>query len=309
MSRPAVQRRPQHRCDITHFDRLGRVTYRETALIGIWYSSHRDRARREGSMSAVRNVARERLLRGELSLGLGLRLARTVDIAKMLKTCDYDWLFLDLEHSTMSIDTAAQISVAALDAGIAPLVRVPVGEYGLATRLLDGGALGIVMPHVDTPDQAREVVAHLKYPPLGHRSVAGALVQVEFKPMKAGELTSVLNTATLITVMIETPQAVENADAIAAIPGVDALLIGTNDLAMEMNIPGDFANPRIVAAYDAVIAACRKHDKFPGMGGVYNEELMRRYIGAGMRMILSGGDGGMLMQAATQRSAFLRGCL
>src|SRR5271170_7415620 len=97
----------------------------------------------------LRNVARERLQRGELSLGLGLRQARTVDIAKVLKSCDYDWLFIDLEHNTMSIDTAAQIAVAALDTGIAPLVRVAEGQYWLATRALDGGALGIVMPHVD----------------------------------------------------------------------------------------------------------------------------------------------------------------
>ncbi|HEX9464762.1 MAG TPA: aldolase/citrate lyase family protein [Alphaproteobacteria bacterium] len=260
-------------------------------------------------MTALRNVARERLERGELSIGLGLRMARTVDIAKALKTCGYDWLFIDLEHNTMSIDTAGQIAVAALDSGIAPLVRVPSRQYWMATRALDGGALGIVMPHVDTDEEAREVVDHLRYPPAGHRSVAGSLPQVDFKAMKIGELTSTLNAATLITVMVETPQAVENVDAIAAVPGVDAVLIGTNDLAMEMGIPGDFANPRIVGAYERVIAACQKHGKFPGMGGVYNEDLMRRFIAMGMRMILAGGDTGMMMQAATQRSVFLRNCL
>lgn len=260
-------------------------------------------------MTTLRNVARERLERGELSLGVGLRQARGVEIAKILKTCGYDWLFIDLEHSTLSLDMAAQISVAALDAGIAPLARVPQGEFALATRVLDGGALGIVMPHVNTPDEARASVAHLKYPPVGHRSVAGALAHFDFKSIETGELTATLNAATLLVVMIETPQAVENAEAIAAVPGIDALLIGTNDLAMEMGLPGDFANPRVVSAYETVVAACRKHGKFPGMGGVYNEPLLRRFIGLGMRLILSGGDTAMLMQAATQRSTFLRGCL
>lgn len=260
-------------------------------------------------MTELRNIARERLARGELSLGLGIRLMRGVEIAKILKTCGYDWLFIDLEHSTLSLDTAAQMSVAALDAGIAPLVRVPEGEFSIASRALDGGALGIVMPHVDTPEAARAVVSHLKYPPAGHRSVAGALAQFDFRAMKSADLTAAANAATLIVVMLETPQAIANAEAIAAVPGVDALLIGTNDLSAEMGIPGDFANPRVVSAYEAVIAACRKHGKFPGMGGVYNEDLMRRYIGLGMRLILSGGDTGMLMQAATQRSTFLRGCL
>jgi 2-keto-3-deoxy-L-rhamnonate aldolase RhmA len=165
------------------------------------------------------------------------------------------------------------------------------------------------MPHVDTAEEAREVVDHLRYPPAGHRSVAGSLPQMDFKPMKIGETTTVLNAATLITVMVETPQSVENVDAIAAVPGVDAILIGTNDLAMEMGIPGDFTNPRIAAAYEKVIAACKKHGKFPGMGGVYAEDLMRRYIAMGMRMILAGGDTGMMMQGATQRAVFLRNCL
>jgi 4-hydroxy-2-oxoheptanedioate aldolase len=260
-------------------------------------------------MVELRNVARERLERGELSLGLGIRFARGVEIAKILKTCGYDWLFIDLEHGTLSLDTAAQMSVAALDAGIAPLVRVPEGQYSMATRILDGGALGIVVPHVDTADMAREVVSHLKYPPLGHRSVAGTSAHFDFRPLKVGELATAANAATLVVVMIETPAAVANADAIAAVPGVDALLIGTNDLAMEMGLPGDFANPRIAGAYETVISACKKHGKFPGMGGVYGEDLMRRYIGLGMRFILSGGDTGMLMQAATQRSTFLRACL
>jgi 4-hydroxy-2-oxoheptanedioate aldolase len=127
--------------------------------------------------------------------------------------------------------------------------------------------------------------------------------------MKTGELTVALNAATLITVMIETPQAVANAEAIAAVPGVDALLIGTNDLAAEMGITGDLGHARIATAYETVIAACRQHGKFPGMGGVYAEDLMRRYVALGMRMILSGGDLAMLMQAATQRAGFLRGCL
>lgn len=259
-------------------------------------------------MTELRNIARQRLERGELSLGLGIRFSRSVEIAKILKTCGYDWLFIDLEHGTLSLDTAAQMSVAALDAGIAPLVRVPEGEYSMATRILDGGALGIVMPHVDSPEAARDLVAHLKYPPLGRRSVAGTSAHFDFKALKVGELAQAANAATLLVVMIETPEAVAQADAIAAVPGVDALLIGTNDLAMEMGIPGDFANPRIAGAYETVISACKKHGKFPGMGGVYQEDLMRRYIALGMRFILSGGDTGMLMQAATQRSAFLRGC-
>src|SRR6185437_3664802 len=126
-------------------------------------------------MDELRNPARERLAKGELALGLGIRLVRTVEIARLMKTCGFDWLFLDLEHGVMALDQASEISIAALDAGIAPIVRVPRGQYDMAARALDGGAWGIVMPHVDTAEEAAAMVAHLKYPPEGRRSSGGVL--------------------------------------------------------------------------------------------------------------------------------------
>ena len=118
----------------------------------------------------VRNVAREKLEQGQLSLGVGVRMTRSVEIAKAMAVAGFDWLFLDMEHGVMSLEACAQISTAALDAGIAPIARVPNGEYAIATRALDNGALGIVVPHVDTAAEAREIVNRLKYPPVGHRS-------------------------------------------------------------------------------------------------------------------------------------------
>ena len=257
-------------------------------------------------METVQNPARERLERGELSLGVGVRIAKTVEIAKAMKTAGFDWLFIDLEHGALSIDTAAQIAVAALDAGIAPIARVPNGEFSMATRLLDNGALGIVIPHVDTAEEARDVVDKLKYPPVGHRSVGGALPQLDFRTVKIADLTKSLNAATLTVVMLETPKAIENAEAIAAVPGIDVLLIGTNDLCAEMGIPGHFNNARVVAAYERTIAACRAHGKWAGMGGIYDEQIMPRYIEKGVRFVLGGADLSFMLGAATRRTSFLR---
>jgi 4-hydroxy-2-oxoheptanedioate aldolase len=254
----------------------------------------------------VNNPARARLERGELSLGVGVRAARTVDIAKMMKSCGFDWLFIDLEHGTMSLEFATTIAVAALDTGIAPIVRVPFMQHHMATRALDGGALGIVMPHVDTPEQARDIADHLKYPPVGHRSVAGGQAIFDFKPIKIADLIEAANAATLVIVMLETPTAIANAEKIAAVPGIDVLLIGTNDLAAEMGIPGDFGNERIAAAYETTIAACRKHGKYPGMAGVYSEDLLKRYVGMGMQLALAGNDVGFLMAAGTERAGKVR---
>ncbi len=257
-------------------------------------------------MAAIRNAAREKLEKGELSLGCGVRMMRSVEVGVAMKSAGFDWLFIDCEHGTMSLDAAAQIAVAALDAGIAPIVRVPNGEYSMATRVLDNGALGIVMPHVDTADEAAEVVQKLKYPPVGHRSMGGIGPHYSLRTAKSAEAASALNAANLTVVMLETPKAIANADAIAAVPGVDVLLIGTNDLCAEMGIHGDFGNAMIAEAYQAMIAACKRHIKFPGMAGIYNEELMARYIGLGARFILSGNDAAFLTASATARAGALR---
>ncbi|MCH9675971.1 MAG: aldolase [Gammaproteobacteria bacterium] len=257
----------------------------------------------------VRNVAKERLEAGELAVGVGLRQARSVDIGKIMKTSGFDWLFIDMEHNSMSIDTAVQISVAAQDAGCTPIVRVPGYQHFHATRALDGGAQGIVVPHVDTASVAAEMVSNTRYPPVGHRSVTGALPQVDFASHPLGEVTAALNDATLLVVMVETPDAVANVDAIAATPGIDVILVGASDLSMEMGIPGQVGDPKIVAAMEAVTAACKKHGKYAGLGGVYDETLMKQYVQMGMRFILGGNDIALMMAAAKERSSFLRGCL
>ncbi len=257
----------------------------------------------------LKNAALERLEAGDLALGVGIRQARTVDIAPMMKAAGYDWLFLDLEHNSMDLDTAVQISVAALGAGIAPIARVPAGQFWLATRLLDGGALGIVMPHVDTAEEAREIARRYKYPPLGQRSIAGGLPHLGYRPAALAETCAAINRATLLVVMLESARGIANAAEIAATPGIDSLLIGTNDLTLELGIPGQLGEERIVAAYRTVIDACRAHGKYAGLGGVYDEVVARRYIEMGTRLILTGSDNGFLASAASARAKLVKSWL
>lgn len=258
-------------------------------------------------MVSIRNVAKDKLEAGDIALGVGLRQARTVDTAKIMKECGFDWLFIDMEHGTMDLDTAVQISVAAQPVGITPIVRVPGFQHYHATRILDGGAQGIVVPHVDDVATAKQMVANCKYPPVGHRSVAGNMPQLDFARVPMGEATEAINASTLLVVMLETPQAIANADAIAAVDGVDALLIGTNDLCMELGIPGQLDHKKVAESYEAMVAACRKHNKHPGMGGVYSTPLMKRYIDIGARLILAGGDLPLMMDGAKARVQALRG--
>lgn len=258
-------------------------------------------------MSAYPNHTKRQLAAGKLALGMGVRVSRTVDIATVAKTCGFDWLFIDMEHNSMGVDTAAQMAMASLAVGISPIVRVPGKEHHHASRLLDAGAQGIVVPHVDTVEEAERAVAYCRYPPVGHRSLMGVLPQFAFKNMAAGESTRIANDETLVIVMLESPEAIARADAIAAVPGLDVILIGTNDLCAEMGIPGEFGHAKVEDAYRKVIAACAKHGKHPGMGGVYEPKLMEKYIGLGMRFILSGADLSFLMAGARERATLLHG--
>jgi len=257
----------------------------------------------------MKNIAKEKILNNELCLGVGLRQSRTVDIGKIMATSGYDWLFIDMEHNSMDIDIASQISVAAQDAGITPIVRVPDFAHHHATRVLDCGAMGVVFPHVENADIAKKLVSYCLYPPKGHRSMTGVLPQLDFKQQPIADVAITINKNMLIVIMLESPEAIDNVYSIAAIEGVDVLLIGTNDLCMEMGIPGDYSNPKVKDAYIKVIKACKKYGKTPGMGGVYNEELMSEYIKMGMKFILYGSDLSFMMQSASQRSNKLRSFL
>src|SRR5574341_62258 len=232
-------------------------------------------------MASISNPVRTRLATGQLALDMGL--------------------------NSMGIDVAAQIAVACHDAGVAPLVRVPGYEHYLATRLLDAGAMGIVFPHVDSAEHARALVANCKYPPQGHRSLGGPVAQLGFRPHPRAESTALVNKETLLVMMLETPAAVDRADTIAAVDGVDVLLIGTNDLTLEMGIPGKYDDPRVARAYETVVAACTRHGKYPGMGGIYDHPTMEKYITAGARFILCGSDLSFIMAGGQARADYLRG--
>ena len=257
-------------------------------------------------MTTSPNPARAGLANGDTVLGFGVRLTRTIEVVNLVAACGYDWLFIDLEHAPTSVETAADLCTAALAAGIAPLARMSEADYSTAARMLDAGAWGILMPHIERAADAREMVKRLKFPPHGHRSVSYSMPQLGFKAMNQAEAVQRFNDEMLLVAMIESAEAVTHADEIAAVSGIDALFVGTNDLAMDLGIPGDVGHPKITAAYENVIAACQRHHKWPGMGGVYGEEALRRYIGMGMKLVLGGTDMALLLDSATQRAELIR---
>jgi 2-keto-3-deoxy-L-rhamnonate aldolase RhmA len=258
-------------------------------------------------MAIVENQALRKLRTGELALGFGVHHLRTAAAPALAAAAGFDWLFIDTEHGAFSVQEATQICLAALATGITPIVRVCSDAIDEGTRALDNGAMGIVVPHVSTAKQARRIAEAFRYPPLGHRSWGGPPAIYGFRAPPAAEAQAAINAEILVCAMIETPEAVENAREIAAVEGIDALMIGTSDLSAEMGVSGEIGHERVQKAYADVAAACRKEKKFLGMGGVYDERWAAHYIGLGAHFILGGGDHGFIVGAGAARSAFLRG--
>jgi 2-keto-3-deoxy-L-rhamnonate aldolase RhmA len=257
-------------------------------------------------MAIVANTTKRKMAEGGVALGFGVHHLRTSAVPLLAAATGHDWLFIDTEHGAFSVQEATQLCIAALPTGITPIVRVCAGALDEGTRALDNGALGIVVPHVDTAKQAKRISEAFHYPPAGHRSWGGPPAVYGYLPPASVEAQRVVNAEILTVVMIESPEAVANAGEIAAVDGVDVLLIGTSDLTAELGISGQLGHKKVIDAYAKVGAACAKAGKVLGMGGVYDRENAARYIGMGARFILSGADHSYIMTGAAARTAFLR---
>jgi 4-hydroxy-2-oxoheptanedioate aldolase len=253
----------------------------------------------------IRNSVKERLARGEVASSMTVRLTRSIEIARLAATAGFDSLYVDLEHSSLSLETTSQICIAALNVGIAPFVRVP--QLEMVGRILDGGALGIIVPDVRTMGQAREAVKAAKYPPLGERGFATALPHFDFRSPPAREAYPALDAATMVIVQFESAEAIDNAEAIFAVDGVDMALFGTNDLTADLGIPGDYESPKVRDAYARAIAAAKKHGKHVGVGGLGAQpKLIAEFVKMGARYVSTGTDLGFLLSAATAQAKQVR---
>jgi 2-keto-3-deoxy-L-rhamnonate aldolase RhmA len=255
------------------------------------------------------NKTKQKLQKNELALGFGVHHLRTSATAMLAAASDHDWLFIDMEHGALSPHEASQICIAALPTGITPIVRICADALDEGTRCLDNGALGVIVPHVDTVARAREIAHAYRYPPLGHRSWGGPPAVFGFQAPGNAEAQAALNKAVLVIAMVESPEAVKNAKDIAAVDGIDGLLIGTSDLTAELGISGQIGHAKVTEAYEICAAACKAAGKTLGMGGVYDQENATRYIKLGARMILSGSDHNYLLAGAKARSEVLRKAL
>jgi len=220
------------------------------------------------------------------------------EIAYILAAAGMDFLMIDLEHSPASMESVQNIARSARAAGMVPLARVTENEYPFIARVLDMGMMGVMVPRVETADQARRVVRCAKYPPQGERGFGARGVITDYEPVSAGQIVNWVNEHTLVIVQVESGEAVAKLDEITRVPGIDVALIGPNDLSVSLGVPGDFEQPRFAEAVERVFEVCFKNGVSPS---VYTADLetAKRYRDMGMRFLLYSTESGMLRAAAT----------
>jgi 4-hydroxy-2-oxoheptanedioate aldolase len=257
--------------------------------------------------SILRNHLKEKLARGEVTASMTVRLCRSIEIAQIARTAGFDTLYVDMEHNTLSIDTTCQICIFAQQIGITPLVRVPANSPEYVCRTLDGGAMGVITPHIRSADEAREMVKLVKFAPLGERSAGGALSHYQYRSFPPAETNAAMNDATMLVVMLETVAALERVEEIIAVDGVDMLLVGSNDLCNEMGITGQYDHPRLRDAFARAIAAAAAVGKHVGVGGLASRnDLMTQFVLMGARYISTGTDMAFLQAACVAKAKFVR---
>jgi 2-keto-3-deoxy-L-rhamnonate aldolase RhmA len=252
------------------------------------------------------NTIKSQLTAGEIPLGTFVFEFNTPGIARIIAEAGADFAVLDMEHTGWSVETIRTLLATARAAKLVPLVRVPTTEYDFIARVLDSGAMGIMVPMVESAEQARTIVAAAKYPPEGRRGAAFGIAHDDYTGGDIVEKVRTANREGLILAQIETVAGLANADAIAATPGIDVLWIGQFDLSLSMGLPGQFTHPEIIAAMDRVIAACQMHGKVAGIMApdlATGRDLMKQ----GFRMLSYSGDLWVYQNALRSALADLRG--
>ena len=236
---------------------------------------------------------RQRLHQGEVLLGQMVLELFTPGIGPMLAACGLDFVIFDMEHGRCDIALLSEMVTSCRGCNIVPLARVPDAAYAPLSRVLDIGARGVMVPRVETRQQAEDIVSQLKYAPLGKRGVALGIAHDLYR---AGtpEFFAKANEEITVILLLETEKAFENLDEIVSVPGVDVAWMGHYDLTVSMGIPAQFEHPRFLAAMDRLVSACQRHGVAPGFLPPTPESAVH-WIDKGFRVISLGSDIGIFL--------------
>ena len=252
------------------------------------------------------NKVKRSLRAGGVSIGTMFFEFNSTGIARIAANAGADFALFDTEHTGWDADTVRTLMATARAADIVPLVRVPATQYHLIARPLDLGAMGLMIPMVESEEQARLFVRSAKYPPDGGRGAAFGVAHDDYEGGDVAAKMKSANAEGLLIGLIETVAGVENVEKIAAVDGLDVLWIGHFDLTNSMSIPGQFTHPKFLRAVDSVLEACRRHGKAPGFMAA-DVEAGRKLLAQGFRCISYSGDIWLYSQVLRDGIAALRG--
>ena len=250
------------------------------------------------------NPVKAALAAGKPQVGTWLSFG-DVFATRLMARVGFPWLTVDMEHSPIDWGQAGTLFGCIADAGCVPLARVPRGDHDHIKRVLDAGAMGIVVPMVNTVEEARDAIAAAKYPPVGNRSLGGGLHALNFGAT-AGDYYKKANDEIMVVLQTESPEGVDNAEAIYSLPGVDAIFVGPNDLTAQMR-SGDGVDPspdELEAMLQRVLAAGKKTGTPVGLHQQTVDQVKKR-IAEGWQFIACASELKMMVAKAQELVAGL----
>jgi 2-keto-3-deoxy-L-rhamnonate aldolase RhmA len=251
------------------------------------------------------NLTRDKLSRGETAFGCALQVYPSPEIVRTFAAAGFDYVFIDMEHGAFDLETVHDMIHAALASGITPIVRVGELLYSLVARLLDAGAQGIILPRVEEPDLLQEALSWMRFPPVGKRGFGVNATMIDYETRTFSEIIQHQNANTLAVAQFETMKAMERADDLLSVPGMDIAMVGPADLSISLGIPGQFDNPLLVSTVERLIEKCVRHKVLPGIQ-TRGTAMAKAWADRGMRFVGAGGEHALLLEKARETVKQLR---
>jgi 2-keto-3-deoxy-L-rhamnonate aldolase RhmA len=211
----------------------------------------------------------------------------------------FDYVFIDIEHGSFDLETVQDMIKVSLDNGITPIVRVAELLYSLIARVLDAGAQGIILPRVEDPKLLAQAVSWMRFPPTGARGYGVNPTMIGYEARSFPEIIEHLNRNTVSVVQFETVTAMERADELLSVEGVDISMVGPADLSISLGVPGQFDHPLLISTVERLIEKCVKHNVVPGIQ-TRSTAMARFWAERGMRFVGAGAEHGLLLEKARE---------
>ena len=251
------------------------------------------------------NPVKKTLQSGGCVIGSEVSRLRSTDIPRIYANAGFDFVFIDMEHTSFSPETVADLIQTARSNDIVPLVRVPEAEYAYVSRVLDAGAQGIIVPRVNDATTVERIVSWTRYPPHGIRGFACNTAQTDGHPVDASEFVEAADQSLLVVIQIERRQAVENLREMLSIDGVDVACLGLMDLTVDLGVPGQIDHPSTQKAVEQVLTVSREHNVAAGVISA-SHDIIAQTVARGVRFVSFATDEFLLQSASEQAVQQLR---